>query len=122
VIDRAGAGINVGDDGGSTTANNRVWDNVVSNSTGENGQYGWLPPVMLRSPGLSSTSVGNDVHQNDSFNNTGGLAQIASSVTSSQLAVTNNITADPQFVDAASHDYSVKATSPAAGWGLWNGG
>jgi hypothetical protein len=29
--------------------------------------------------------------------------------------------ADPQYVDAANHNYAVKSSSPAASWGLWAG-
>jgi hypothetical protein len=29
--------------------------------------------------------------------------------------------ADPQYVDAANHNYAVKPSSPAASWGLWAG-
>jgi len=33
----------------------------------------------------------------------------------------NNVTSNPQFVNAAGHDYRVTSTSPAATWELWNG-
>ena len=98
-----------------------MFHNVISNSTGIAGDGSDLAPVMARSPGLSATSLGNQVYENDSFNNSGGQTQIASGVSASQLSVTNNITSDPQFVDAANHNYDVQSGSPIAGWGLWNG-
>jgi hypothetical protein len=108
VIDGAGSGFNFGNSSGtSPTANNQVFDNVVMNSVGvSNPDIGWsYPGVLVTCPGLLPASTGNLVYNNDSFNNPGGISDFARTVTSKQIALTNNINAVPQFVDVANHDY-----------------
>jgi hypothetical protein len=93
------------------------------NSVGvSNPDIDWsYPGVFVTSPGLLSSSTGNQVYDNDSYNNPGGITDVAG-VSPSQLSVTGNVTIDPDFVDAAAHDYSVSPGSPLASWGLWDGG
>ena len=109
VIDAAGSGFNFGNSsGGSPTAGNKVFGNVVMNSVGvSNPDIDWsYPGVVVTSPGLLSSSTGNQVYDNDSYNNPGGITDVAG-VTPSQLSVTDNVTVAPGFVDPAAHDYSV---------------
>jgi hypothetical protein len=87
----------------------------VINSVGvSNPDIGWSHPgVLVTSPGLLSTSTGNRVYNNDSYNNSGGLSEIAGNVRSSQLSLTRNATADPRLVDPANHMYTVTRASPS---------
>src|SRR5207248_5016479 len=114
VIDAAGSGFNFGNSSGTNpTAGNQVWNNIVLNSVGVNNpDIGWgYPGVLVTSPGLLSNSTGNQVHDNISYNNSGGLTDVASSVASSQLQITNNSTSNPQLVDPANHNYALKSAS-----------
>jgi hypothetical protein len=124
VIDAAGSGFNFGNSSGDNpTAGNKVFGNVVMNSVGvSNPDIDWsYPGVFVTSPGLLSSSTGNQVYNNDSYNNPGGITDVAG-VTPSQLSVTGNVAIAPGFVDAATHDYSASPGSPLANWGLWDGG
>jgi hypothetical protein len=122
VIDAAGSGFNFGNSSGTApTADNQVFNNVVINSVGvSNPDIGWSHPgVLVTSPGLLSTSTGNRVYNNDSYNNSGGLSEIAGNVRSSQLSLTRNATTNPRLVDPANHNYSLRATSPDSSWSMW---
>jgi Right handed beta helix region len=124
VIDSAGSGFGFGNSSGDNpTAGNQVFQNVVLNSVGlSNPDIGWSQPgALVTSPGLLSSSTGNEVYNNDSYDNPGGIAEL-SGVSSSQLSVTNTISVNPGLVDTAAHDYAPVPGSPLAGWGLWNGG
>jgi len=124
VIDSAGSGFGFADSSGDNpTAGNQVFQNVVLNSVGlSNPDIGWSQPgALVTSPGLLSSSTGNNVYDNDSYNNPGGISEL-SDVSFSQLSVTSNISVNPGFVNAAAHDYAVAPGSPLASWGLWNGG
>jgi hypothetical protein len=122
VIDAAGSGFNFGNSSGSApTAGNLVWNNVVMNSVGVNNpDIGWSHSgVLVTSPGLASYSTGNQLHDNVSYHNGGGLTNIAG-VTTTQLSVSNNTTADPQLSDPSKHDYTPRpkrATDPKRGQG-----
>jgi hypothetical protein len=108
VIDRAGSGFNFGNSSGSSpTSDNQVWDNIVMNSVGvDNPDIHWhYPGVLVTSPGMLASSTGNEVFDNDSYHNRGGIRDIAKGVSSSQLSVTRNTSVAPQFVDAAAHDF-----------------
>jgi hypothetical protein len=110
VIDGAGSGFNFGNSSHSSpTAGNLVYRNIVMNSVGvSNPDLPWSHPgVLVTSPGLLSSSVGNRVYGNDSYGNPGGIQSVASSVTPAQLLVTDNSVAQPHFVDAAGHDYTL---------------
>ena len=109
VIDGAGSGFNFGNSSGTTpTAGNQVFDNIVINSVGvDNPDIHWSHPgVLVTSPGLLPTSVGNDVYGNDYYNNPGGVSELAG-VSSAQLSVRGNFTTAPKFANAASHDYTL---------------
>jgi len=124
VIDAAGSGFGIGNSSGTNpTAGNQVFDNIVVDSVGiSNPDIGWSHPgVLVTSPGLLSNSTGNRVYDNDSYANAGGLTDVAAGVSHTQLTVTGNATANPQFVNAPQHDYQVQPDSGAAGWPLWNG-
>jgi hypothetical protein len=119
VIDRAGSGFNFGNSSGHRpTADNRVFDNIVMNSVGvSNPDIPWsYPGVLVTSPGMLSSSTGNELYDNDSFNNAGGIRDIARNVTSAQLDVSGNTKVAPRFVNAADHDFALlSATASRAG-------
>jgi hypothetical protein len=120
VIDNTSLGVGFGDDG-TCLSGNQVWNNVVSNSTSLNGD-GWsIQGVLAQAPSLASCSTGNEVFDNDSYNNPGGLSAVSSAITSAQLSLSGNVSEDPEFVDASDHDYAVSSSSPVASWGLWDG-
>jgi hypothetical protein len=115
VIDGAGSGFNFGNSSGTTpTAGNQVFDNIVINSVGvDNPDIHWSHPgVLVTSPGLLPTSLGNDVYGNDYYNNPGGVSELAG-VSSAQLSLRGNFTTAPKFANAANHDYTlVKGSLP----------
>lgn len=110
VIDRAGSGFNFGNSSGRRpTAGNLVFDNIVVNSTGvSNTDIPWsYPGVVVTSPGLFRASTGNQVFDNVSYNNKGGITDLASVVAPSQLLVRSNRTIRPDFKDADDHNYAL---------------
>ncbi len=110
VIDGAGSGFNFGNSSGtSPTADNQVFDNIVINSVGvSNPDIRWSHSgVFVTSAGMRFSSTGNEIYGNDSYNNPGGVRDIARIVRPAQLSVTHNTSVAPQFVDAATHDYSL---------------
>jgi hypothetical protein len=109
VIDGAGSGFNFANSSGDVpTAGNHVWDNIVMNSVGvSNPDIHWSHQgVLVTSPGLMGASTGNQLYNNDYYNDPGGVSNI-SGVSSSQLSLRGNTTAAPQFANAAGHDYTL---------------
>ena len=113
VVDSTGGGFCVSDEGSATATGNQVYNNVVLNSGGMTTQSGYF----IAGAGLSGAGPvpgsNNSFTSNDAFNNPVGSAP--------NVAVSNNLTADPQFVDAAAHNYALGSSSPLASWGLWDG-
>jgi hypothetical protein len=91
-----------------------VYNNVITNQRGffygSSGSYG--SPVAYAGAG-STTNTGT-FDYNDYFNS-GVLCRDCSA------ASTGNLTTDPLFNNPVAHDYTLKAGSPVAGYGLWNG-
>ena len=114
VIDHAGSGFLIGNESGDTVSGNQLYNNVVTNATGL-PSAGLDQGVAISDWWGGTQDPNNTFSDNDSFNNPGGVAHVKN------VALSGNITADPQFVNAAGHDYAVSSSSPAAGWGLWNG-
>ena len=104
VIDRAQNGFVLC----STGSNNLIEHNVVANSIGG-------PGALTSGCGPQAPSAGNVVSNNDQWNNPGGLGNV------SGITYSGNISADPGFVDSASHDYETLSTSPLLSWSIWNG-
>jgi hypothetical protein len=122
VISNAGTGINFGDNGTSASSGNEASYNVVTSEfdvTGDGGQV--LEAALVMCPSLDSSSTGNQVFNNDSFQNPDGVSAVNRQVSTTNLSLSNNVAVDPQFVDAAANDYNVAPGSPVASWGLWNG-
>jgi chitodextrinase len=97
----------------STGNDNDFYNNVVINSIG--GTSGSGPGAMISGCGPQGGSTGNEVYNNDQWNNPGGLGSV------SGITYSDNISADPGFVDPGSHDYQISPASPVLQWGLWTG-
>jgi hypothetical protein len=123
VIDASDSGFTAGDAEGYAVSGNHWTHDVVMNSgTVVNN---------AASPGFSfagafincvwgnADSTGNAVTDSDSFNNPGGIANPCTD--DSHISISGMITSDPQLSDPANHNYAPTASSPVAGWGLWNG-
>jgi hypothetical protein len=124
VIDGAGSGVVFGDEPGDASAGNMFFFNVVTDSVGvSNPDIPWSHDGVLASaPGFfSNSSRGNWIGGNDSYGNPGGVLNSATTVASDQVSVTRNINANPRFVNPTAHDYNLRAGSPVAGYGLWDG-
>jgi Right handed beta helix region len=115
VIDHAAAGFALG--GYSSTSDNIIDHNVVSNSVGAGGA-GYPNGVAIYTYWMSSEGTNNVFVNNDLFQTTrDGVVGDGRG-----LVVSHNLIADPRFRDAAAGDYRVPARSPLASWGLWDGG
>jgi hypothetical protein len=113
VIDDAGAGFVIGDESGDSVTGNQVFNNVVMNSVG-------LPTANLGAVAISdywggSKGSGNTFTNNVSFNNSGGVSRV------SDVTVSGTSTANPRFIDAFSHNYTLQSASPLSGWSMWSG-
>ncbi len=116
VCDSVGSGINLANDGGSTASNNNVLShNVFSNLTGltANGTGG--QGILTYWGG--SVGTGEFFENSDVYNAPSGI----DGGDSSGVTLTNNVTANPLFVNAAANDYQLQSGSTASGYGLWNG-
>jgi hypothetical protein len=118
VCDNSGSGIIINNDGGSTSANNDTMsDNVFTNLTGltANGTAG--QGVLGWNPG-----TGDSFTTNDCFNCPSGVhGEGSGGNPTNGITLTGNITSDPLYVKASSHNYQLQTGSPAASYGLWNG-
>jgi hypothetical protein len=122
VITNAGAGLNFGDTGTSATMGNEAWHNVATNEFRVPAdQGGTLQGVLVMCSDLDASSTGNEVFENDSFENPDGISAVNSHLSATRISLSGNISADPRFVNPAANDYSVPPSSPVASWGLWNG-
>jgi hypothetical protein len=102
VIDSARSGLTL-----CSTGSNHIFENnVVSNDT---------IGAMTSGCGPQGSSTGNIVRNNDAFNDPGGVGSV------SGISYSGNVSVDPQYADAANHNYTVLNPS-LAGYGLWNGG
>jgi len=109
VIDAAGSGFNFGNSSGTKpTADNQVFDNIVMNSVGvSNPDIGYSHAgVFVSSPGMLTSSTGNQIFNNDSYNNPGGITNFFA-ISVAQISVTVNSDVAPQFANAAAHNYSL---------------
>jgi len=102
VIDRAMSGFVVCSTGSNTIINHNIVMNAAAGS-------------LISGCGPQGSSTGNVVNDNDSFNNAAGFGNVAN------VSMAGNFSADPQFVDPASHNYQVSPTSPLLSWNLWTG-
>ncbi|MDQ6775636.1 MAG: DUF5123 domain-containing protein, partial [Actinomycetota bacterium] len=98
VIDNNGNGVVVGGNSASTSSNNAVADNVISNSSNEyNIQTYWGGAV-----GTGNVAKNNCVYH-------GNKGDVSAST---GLTASNNLTANPGYTDAAAHNYTLPSASP----------
>jgi hypothetical protein len=122
VIDNAGSGLNFGDNGTSTTRGNKAWHNVVTNAFRVSGDQGEaLEASLVMCAELDSSSTGNEVFENDSFDNADGVSAVNSHLSSANITLRSNVSTDPRYENIAANDYDIAPGSPVASWGLWNG-
>jgi len=62
--------------------------------------------VFVSSPGMLTSSTGNQIFNNDSYNNPGGITNFFA-ISVAQISVTVNSDVAPQFANAAAHNYSL---------------
>jgi len=115
VVDGAGAGFLISDNGSMTTTGNQVHNNVVINSTGMTTASGFFITGAALTGWAPLIGSDNSFTNNGAFNNPSGIGG------QTNVLMANNVTSNPQFVNAAGHDYRVTSTSPVASWGLWDG-
>ena len=77
------------------------------------------PNVALMDNSTDSSNIGNVWKNNLSFNGTSGQASTMISRSPSKITAANNniLGSDPLFTDPSSHDYTLRAGSPAIGKG-----
>ena len=107
VIDSAGSGFIVSGD--PVVSNNLIEHNIVVNSTGL-VDAGLGKGVGISDYWQGSAGTGNVFQHNDCYGNSGGVSAV------SHVRTVGNATSNPQFVNAAAHDYRLASTSPAASW------
>jgi hypothetical protein len=113
VIDHAGEGFVIGNEPGDTVAGNQIYNNIITNSTGLPTEN--IPGEAIHDLYGGTPGTGNSFHDNIQYGNPGGIGKLTA------VSAYNNVSANPQFTDAADQNFQPQAASPAAGWGLWNG-
>jgi parallel beta-helix repeat protein len=101
VIDSNGEGIIFSGDDGEASNNSNVYDNLLTNALIRHDAESWYPS-------------GNPLGTNNSLHNNcvWGGAEGTIDTSGGGFTSSNNTTADPQYVDAANHDYHLQPTSP----------
>jgi hypothetical protein len=115
VIDGAGSGMTIGDNGGLTSTGNQAYHNVILNSVGMTTESGYHICGGALTGAAPVAGSNNSFTSNVAYNNPCGIGG------ETNVAMSANSTANPLFVDAANHDYRLTSSSPAATWGLWDG-
>jgi hypothetical protein len=109
IIDDNGSGIVFGDLGAS---NNEVAYNIITNSTRSingccnvYGVFSWW--------GTGAVGTGNTFHNNCLYGNDDGNVNTSGG----GFTATENMIANPRYVEAATHDYTLQPASPCLGYG-----
>ncbi len=101
IIDGNGEGIMISGEGGMASSYTDVFDNIVSDATARHDVESFWP-------GGNPVGVGNLVHDNCVWRGREGTIDTHGG----GIVARHNATLNPQFVDAAAHDYALEATSP----------
>jgi hypothetical protein len=98
VIDNNGNGVVIGGNSASTSSNNTVADNIISNSSNE---------YDIQSYWGGAVGTGNVAENNCVFHGNKGDVS-----TSTGFTASNNVTANPGYANATSHHYTLRSGSP----------
>ena len=101
IIDGNGEGIIISGEGGHASSHTDIFENIVSNSTVRHNIQSWWPRG-------NPVGVDNVVHDNCVWGRHGRPIDISAG----GLLARNNARVDPMFVNAAAHDYRLRAASP----------
>jgi Right handed beta helix region len=101
IIDGNGEGIIISGSGGKASSHTDIVDNIVSNSTVRHNIQSWWPHG-------NPVGVDNVVRHNCVWGGRGRPIDISAG----GLRASNNATVNPMFVNAAVHDYRLRAASP----------
>jgi hypothetical protein len=101
IIDGNGEGIIISGSGGKASSHTTILDNIVSNSTVRHDIQSWWPRG-------NPVGVDNVVHNNCVWGGRGRAIDISAG----GLDASNNAEVNPMFVNAAAHDYRLRAASP----------
>ena len=100
VIDGNGEGILISGANGFASSYTTVEDNVLTSATARHDVESYWPAG-------NPVGVGNSVHNNCFWGGREGAMGAADGFTAA-----HNVIANPQYVNAANHDYELRATSP----------
>ncbi|HEY1508497.1 MAG TPA: right-handed parallel beta-helix repeat-containing protein [Solirubrobacteraceae bacterium] len=112
VIDHVGEGFAIGDESGETVSGNQIFNNIVSNSTGLPWEH--IPGEAIHDMYGGRPGTGNSFHNNDLFHNPGGLGHV-----SAVKVYGNSTSMNPEYVDAAGHNYELRRPSRLIRQHLW---
>jgi parallel beta-helix repeat protein len=113
IVDHNGSGILFGDNG--PTHDVVAW-NIVSNSASPCGkETGWCDDFGVWSY-CNESCVSDSFENNDLFGNANGNVAPSYDLCSC-IEVKHNVEVNPLYVNAAAHEYTLQARSPAIGYG-----
>ncbi len=104
IIDDNGEGIIISGTDGVASSYTNVYDNVVSDSNQRADVQSWWPAG-------NPVGVGNTVHDNCVWGGREGTVDTSGGGFSAQ----DNLNVNPEFANAATHDYQMSAASPCLG-------
>ena len=103
VIDHAGEGFVIGNEPGDTISGNKIYNNIITNSTGLPSEH--IPGDAIHDIYGGRPGTGNSFHNNDLFDNPGGMGRLTA------VRKYGNTHARPAYVDAVEHDYALRQDS-----------
>ena len=109
VIDHVGEGFVIGNESGDTVSGNRIYDNIITNTTGLISQN--IPGEAIHDlyggrPGTGNAFLNNVVYQQPRRRRAVDAVK----------AFGNTTSVNPEFVDATRHDYDLRHNSPLLDW------
>jgi hypothetical protein len=105
VIDHVGEGFVIGNESGDTVSGNRIYNNIITNTTGLRSEN--IPGEAIHDLYGGRPGTGNAFFNNVLYRNPGGVGRLTS-----VRAFGNRTALNPEFVDATRHDYDLRRNSP----------